>query len=373
MGKKILVLGVGPSQVDLIELCNKNNMKVYACAHEDKGPGRSLVDEFRVIDIKDISAVQEFAKEKQVDYVFTLASEVGVKTMALVSENLGLPHFISSEAANILSNKSKWRSHLGNIEGNLAFMTGKTVSDFKLWDRFPAILKPIDGSGQRGVYPVESYLDIEKYFDNSIKFSRLKELILEEMAVGPEVSVNAFMNQGELSFAIISDRISYKDYPGGIIKEHHIPSKVLSEVGQERVYTLLEKVCKKTGFNDGPVYFQLKIENDYPKLIEYTPRFDGCHMWRLIKESCGIDLRKVALEWLEHGFSEILNNYKNKAIDGNYKLIFISDTPGTIVKKEQYFIPDEHEYLEWYYEEDEKVTPVTGHIEKIGYYILKGK
>lgn len=346
-------------------------MEVYACAHEDHGPGKELVDEFRVLDIKDISGVEAYAKEKQVDYVFTLASEVGVKTMAIVSENLNLPHFISSEAAEILSNKARWRAHLGDLEGNLHFMTGKNPQDFKSWTHYPAILKPVDGSGQRGVYPLKNYDDLLRVFDDSLKFSRSKELILEEMAIGPEISVNAFMQNGKLAFAMASDRISYDEYPGGIIKEHHIPSKVLSDQGQKRLAILVEEVCKRTGFNDGPVYFQLKVEDDYPKLIEYTPRFDGCHMWRLIHEACGIDLREVAIEWLDHGHSHQLENYTWPKVQGQHKLIFISDKPGTHVNKSNYPLPERLSYLEWYYDEGDTVRSVTGHFEKMGYYITK--
>lgn len=373
MNKRILILGIGPSQVDLIELCKEKNMEVFACAYESTGPGKDLVDEFRVIDIKDIDGVEAYAREKKVDMIFTMASEVGVKTMAIVSEKLNLPHFISSEAAEILTSKAKWRKRLNDLEGNLRFMTGKRKEDFINWKHYPSFLKPVDGSGQRGVYQLESYDDLLNFFDESIKFSRSKVLILEEMANGPEISVNAFMQGGKLAFAAISDRISYSEYPGGIIKEHHLPTKVLSEEGQERVYVLVEEVCKKTGFNDGPVYFQLKVVQDYPKLIEYTPRFDGCHMWRLIKEAFDLDLREVALEWLANGHSELLSQFESRSLDGKYKLVFLSDKPGTIVLKENYDIPDEKNYLQWYYEEGEEVRSVTGYFEKMGYYTIKEK
>lgn len=366
--KNILILGIGPSQVDLIKKCRKRDMKIYAVAHKDSGPGKSFVDEFAQIDIKDYDAVEAYAREKEIDLVFTVASEVGVKTTAIVSERLGLPTFISSESADILSKKSKWREHLGEIEGNLAFMSGGNVSDFEKWSNYPSILKPVDGSGQRGVYKINSYEELEKYFSESIKFSNSNTVMVEEYVDGPEISVNSFMQDSALKFFLVSDRISYSEYPGGIIKEHRIPSSLMNPTLETKIRNLVENVNKKTGFNNGHIYFQLKVENNTPKLIEYTPRFDGCHMWRLIKEGTGVDLIEMSLDVLM-GIEDSDQIKNNHDIDGTFVLKFISEKPGETFDKNNYQIIDTPIYLEWYYEDGNIVNTVTGHIEKVGYYI----
>ena len=69
--------------------------------------------------------------------------------------------------------------------------------------------------------------------------------ILEKFAKGEEISVNSFMENGQLKFFAISDRISYQDLPGGIIKEHHIPSKFDNEPLHSKIRNLVEAVNEK--------------------------------------------------------------------------------------------------------------------------------
>ena len=371
MKKKLLVLGIGPAQVDLIEIAKDMGMEVFACALNSNGPGLPLVDDFREIDIKDIESVKNYAIEKDVDIVYSMALESAIPTIVKVSEHLNLPTFCSSSTLSKLENKAKWRKSLGNINGNVKSISGYRIEDFEEWESYPAIIKPVDGSGQRGVYKVNNYQEVLDVFERSISCSKRKELIMEEFVDGPEISVNSFMFNGELKFSLVSDRISYSEFPGGIIKEHHVPSRIIDDKTEKQIYDLVTQVNRIMGLMNGHIYFQLKLEKSGPKLIEFTPRFDGCHMWRLIYESTKLDLRKVALEILAYGKSETLEKYDFTTKPKKLKTKFISDKPDTIVIRDKYDIPEDTIYLEWYYEENEAVKSVTGYLEKVGYIIVQ--
>lgn len=364
-------MGIGPSQVDLISMAKEMNMKVYACARDNKGPGFKLVDDFRKIDIQDVESIKKYAVEEEIDFIYSMALESAIPTITKVSESLNLPSFCDVTSLMKLENKGLWRQALGEMDGNIKFKVGRNVNDFKDWNRYPAVLKPVDASGQRGVYKVNSYQDVLSLFNESIKHSKIKELIIEEYIDGPEISVNSLMYNGEMRFSIVSDRMSHSEYPGGIVKEHCIPSRIITKKTENKVNALVEKVNKKIGFKNGHIYFQMKVEKNEPKLIEFTPRFDGCHMWRLIFNSTGLDLRKVTLEMLAYGESRTIDKFDVKKGMKNVKTKFISDKPGIKVKKNNYTIPDNKLYLEWYYNNNETIKTITGHLEKVGYYIAE--
>lgn len=372
--KSILILGVGDSQRDLAIAAKNYGAKVYACAKSDSGPALDYVDEFRRIDILDKEAVEAFAREKEVDAIYTIALEIALRTIVEVSERLGLRTFVSSEDMWKLENKAAWRKALGEIPGNLKFLSASTIDETKEWDHYPAVMKPVDGSGQRGVVKINNEQELKAQFERSQGFSRSKTVIIEEFAGGEEVSVNSFMCEGELAFAVLSDRISHKDLPGGLIQKHKVPSKFESSEIISQINALVINVNNTMNFKNGHVYFQLKIHDARVSLIEFTPRYDACHMWRLIREAYKLDLLQVSLEWLFEGKSETLMNYQRNELEFGHTLEFVSDKPGHIVKYGDFDINQPAEnilYNYWYYNEGDKVRSVTGILEKVGYYIYQ--
>lgn len=368
--KKVLVLGAGGAQEDVMRVAKSMGTYVLAIA-KDKPEGEPIADKYIGMDILDIEAINYLIKEEKIDAVFTAGIEMAIPVMTKVSLKNDLRFFVTEKSIEMFKDKSVWREALGNTVGNLKYKAGSQLEDFKEWNIYPAILKPVDGTGQRGVHKVNSFEEIKEVFDNALSYSKRKKAIIEEFAGGEEISINTFMYNGDLAFYEISDRISYSEYPGGIIKEHHIPSKYDNKELRKKLEDLVKSVSEKMGYKNGHVYYQLKIENNEPKIIEFTPRYDACHMWRLVNTTNNINLMKASLEYLLYGKSEEIENYKPNRNEGQYKLKFISDKPGTIVIKENYEIPEDKIFLFWYYEDGETVKTVTGHIEKVGYYIIK--
>lgn len=372
--KNLLILGMGHSQVDLAKIARDNDINVFACAKDTSGPVKEYVTDCAEIDILDIDSIVRYAKEKEIDVVFSAGLEVALDPIAEVSEILNLNTFYSSKDLAKLKNKATWREALGDTKGNLKFISGSKAGDFEKWNNYPSILKPVDGSGQRGVVKISNFKELIDNFDRSISFSKSKKLIVEEFADGKEISVNSFMENNELKFFVMSDRISYEDLPGGIIKEHHIPSDFDYDLLHHAVRELVEIVNKKMNFKNGHIYFQMKIDGNKVYLIEFTPRFDGCHMWNLINHSMGINLLQVALENLFDGESVTLANYsEKKSFKNKYTLKFNSDIPNAVVDYDNYSSPENSLYNYWYYHNGDKVKSVTGILEKVGYDIIKNK
>lgn len=370
--KKILILGTGWSQLDLALKAKEMNMELYGIGAKKSGPVIEYLDHFAEIDIRDDEKIEEYCRENAIDFIFTMGLEMALPTITNVSEKLNLNNFFNSESMSKLEDKYTWRQMLGDVEGNLKSFEGSKVEDFASWNLYPAFIKPVDGSGQRGVYKVDNYEDVKEVFPKSIKHSRKGVLIIEEFADGEEISVNSFMYNGKLAFYIASDRISYTEYPGGIIKKHVIPCTFIDEARDDKVIkNLVETVCEKMGFENGHIYFQLKVGSKGVKLIEFTPRYDGCHMWKLVKEATELDLLKCSLEWLSEKKSKTLEDYKFSLNDGVFVTEFISDKPATKVDRNSYRLPEDYRQLQWYYEDGQEVKSVTGYLEKVGYTITR--
>ena len=67
--KKILVLGTGAPQLDLIKECKARGLNVYACSYRANDIAEKYADHFSLINIADTEKVEKYAKEQRVDYI----------------------------------------------------------------------------------------------------------------------------------------------------------------------------------------------------------------------------------------------------------------------------------------------------------------
>ena len=365
--KKILILGVSAVQYDAIKTLNELGYETYAIAMKKDGPGAEIAKHFEEINILDYSSVKKYIEENNISVVYSTGSDLAIPVAMKLSEELGLPHFVSEETARICNNKDLMRQTLGeNFEGNIPFQIFRQI-DEKIKLEFPFILKPTDSQGQRGVAIVNSFSEFKNHFEIAKKYSRSGLVIGEKYIQGPEISVNGYVIDGDVKFLKASDRITWEKYVG-LIHKHVIPSKALDNISTKKLQSIMNNLVKKLNILNGPIYAQVKVEENQPYIIEVTPRLDGCHMWKVLEKSNGINLMRLTFQHLvERDYSEIENiNNETKAVT----LEFICQEPNTGANYDNYDyqiqLADES-YM--YYQQGETIRPVNGKYEKIGYMI----
>ncbi len=105
-------------------------------------------------------------------------------------------------------------------------------------------------------------------------------------------------------------------------------------------------------------------------LIEAAPRFDGGHIWKIIKYRYGIDLLGLNIDRLLGKItSEKQIPVISEQIDKRYQIEFFHQRPG-----EAFNIPDGFDQgscleFQFYYEPGEIVRDSNGWFEKTGYHI----
>ena len=370
MKKRILILGAGNAQIDAIEYCKTHGYEVVGCSYTTVDCGIPHLDIFEQVDIKSVEGVVGLAKKYGVSAIYSVGSDLAMPTVMKASARLGLPHFITAEAAEICHSKGRMRETLGDdFEGNAPFIVCGTLEEALEYTDFPAMMKPVDSQGQRGCFKVVSSEDINAHFAASLDYSFEGKVIIEQYINGPEVSVNAYMQGGELKFALVSDRYAFDDLPGGIIKEHRVPSSFASKEVQAKTIDLASRAAAKIGIENGPCYFQIKLKDGKdPVILEVTPRLDGCHMWNLIKHYCGADLLDACFRHLLEGESVLDGKYEMPAEE--YSLEFMSMPPNSKFAKEE-FDTEGACHVCYYYNEGDRVLKINGYIEKCGYIIRK--
>ena len=244
----------------------------------------------------------------------------------------------------------------------------KNEEELAGWEVYPTMVKPSDSQGQRGVFRVESPDELLEKLDTALSASRSRTVILEEVLKGPEVSANAFVVNGRVLVNEVSDRWVLAGYPGGIPRAHMLPAKRLNEVLND-TRALVEQCIYALGIENGPVYFQIILTPTEPRIVEITPRLDGCHLWRLIRNVTGIDLMDATFRLLA---GQGVGDLKTREERNLRSLVFFYQAPGAPFFRGEHAPPADALYTEFYLKDGQIVPPVNGHLEKVGYYIKRG-
>ena len=352
--------------MDALIVLKELGYETFACAMAKDGPGADVADHFDIINILDMPKVIEYIYNNKIDAVYSVGSDIAMPVACKISEELSLPHFISSKAATICNNKEMMRETLGvDCEGNIPFQVieeKETIPEIAM----PYIMKPSDSQGQRGVFLIRSLQAYQNNFCDVKKYSRSGKVIVEKYVDGAELSVNIYMVEGKLRFMIASDRETWAQYTG-LIHKHIVPSKLMDN----EMLSLLKKVvvdcCHRIGIVNGPAYFQIKVENKKPYIIEMTPRLDGCHMWKLLTYYTGLNLLKLTFEHLLNQDISELDRERIKPF--GHELEFFCQVPNTTMEQDKFYVPDDAFEHFFYYKSGEKIRPVNGKFDKVGYFI----
>ncbi len=368
--KKVLILGVGNAQLDAIRYCQDSGYEVFGISYRSEGRGKDLVDHFAQIDIVDREGVLNYTRENKIDLVYSVGSDIAMPVAGYVAKKLGLPYFIEKDTAELLQNKgSLGQFLLDNGLKSEPFICAASIDDIKGWDTYPAMMKPIDSQGQRGVFKLENAEDACRCFAISRSFSRSGKVIIEKCIDGSEVSVNAFVVKGEIVYSFITDRLVVETPPIGIPRGHKIPSKLNNPLS-EKVRAMTRSAIEKLRIKNGPVYLQLKYNNDDVNIIEIAGRLDGCHIWRLIKSKFGIDLMKLTFELLTNESGDIVIQEPYDCVAEDLLLSYFLQKPNeefkSIDKADEKVL-----YTELFYKPGQIVRPINGYAERVGYKITK--
>lgn len=361
-----LVLGVGAAQCDLILRLKRAGWHVVGCSYRHEGAALEDVDEFALVDIVDQDRVEQLARNIGADLVYSIGSDVAMPVVAEVAERMGMPAPIAAATARLMQNKGAFRAFL-NAEGisPVRHRTFRSPSEIEDWDCFPAIVKPVDSQGQRGVMRVLSAGTLAEEAARALEASRSGEAIIEEFLDGPEISVNAFVLNGETVVQEISDRI-VRDDGSGAPSAHVYPSRHTTATQAVMVRDLVRRSNAALELRSGPVYYQIKLTAAGPRIIEAAPRLDGCHLWRLIAMCGGVDLLQASIDVMV-GESPTL--FKPTPGPAPLRLDIFYGRDGELFTPSRFDVAEGTVFEAWYFAEGESMRAISGASAKAGYAI----
>ena len=296
--KTVLFVGAGRHQRRAILQARERGLRVVGVDRNPDAPGLQAADVGEAVDFTDVDAVTEVARRHRVDGALTVSADRAVPVVAAVTERLGLPS-IGTEVALGMTNKLVMRRRLagaGVPQPPFAGLASAADVEAALAAvPLPAVLKPSDSGGQRGLFRIETRGELERDLPAALAESPTGEAILEGFVEGLELNGIVIARSGEPVPVTLSDRLRPPGIGFGVGWIHVYPARL----GPEQL-ALSEHVAaaavRALGLRDGIAFPQLIASPDGGvAVVEVAARIPGGQMADLVRHAVGVDLVEVAL------------------------------------------------------------------------------
>jgi biotin carboxylase len=245
-----------------------------------------LVDRFEPISAMDAEAIAALARRERAGGLIAPGTDGPVRVAAEVAARLDLPHPIDPTAAARATDKREQRQAFDR-EGVPHPAWSEDGTGLPAAARI--VVKPAAAQGQRGLEIVEPGGDLRGVVVSAQEASRDGLALCEEFVEGPELTVNAFLDEGRFVPLTVTDRERALAF--GVATAHLYPSGYpVSEA-----VAAAEAACHALGLTGGPTYTQVLLAPGGPRVMEVAARLGGGHDGELCAAALGVDVSGAAV------------------------------------------------------------------------------
>jgi len=376
--QRLLVLGAGRYQLKLIKQAENRGIRTVISDYLPDSPGRDFSSYPTMTDMMDVQANISLGREYRVSGVITSGTDQALNIMAQAADALGLPCYLSTEAAKRCTDKTAMSEvmHKAGLPSprHLVVSAREPLPAASMHLNYPVVVKPSDGQGQRGTTKVRQPSKFGEALLAALEASRNGHAIIQEFIEGPEITVSAWMHEGRTQLLMVTDRVTYNLPPAlGVCFQHIFPSKHAEHLTGE-VRQLVTELGLAYGVSEGPFYVQMIVGQDQVYFVEGSCRVGGGHEDSLIPLATGVDITNLLIDLALTGVASPFDfDFNPQQVQNHFLVNFLLAKPGIISKQ---LLPsvDETAGMEengFYYSEGYQQGGIINALGRLGYFICK--
>jgi biotin carboxylase len=292
-----MILGAGIYQVPLIKKAKEMNLKTIVVSPLGNYPGIEIADIFIELDTREKEEILKTAIQYKIDAILTTGTDVATPSIGYIVDELNLNGTSYKSACKSMDKILMKKAFLKNNIKTAAFKIVSTYEELiksSIDIGFPVIIKAADSSGSRGITKAENLDELEFAWDNSIKITSKKEIIVEKYLEGKEIGAQAIIKNSEvIKIFIHSDETTPP--PICVPIGHALPLDISKDL-ENKVNILIKDTVKAIGINDTISNVDLMIVNDEPYIIEIASRMGATCLAENISIYCGFNSYELIIK-----------------------------------------------------------------------------
>ncbi len=289
----LLVLGAGEEQVPLFLEARRRGLRTIAVDRLTHRPGLRHADQHLHLSTRHPQPIADAVGDHPIAGVVTAASDAGLLSWAELSDRYRTPYRYPRAAALASMDKASFH-RIAAAAGVRSYRWYTHRDPAALTDMageigYPVVVKPVDGSGSRGVTLVATPHELPAAVVRAAQFTVSGDLLLEEYLAGDNLTVDVFLRDRAVAFLGITQK---RILPGPhfVVGGHTCPAPAVgAELRAELAQTTLA-LCRAAGLVDGPANLDIIIDAaGHVRVLEANLRLCGNSVPRLMREVYGVD------------------------------------------------------------------------------------
>lgn len=297
-GKTVLVLGSNVSADDIVAYAKENGAHTIVADYypPERSIAKRVADEDVLISTADVDALEQLARSKGVDAVFSGISEFNLLRAMELSERLELPFYCTREQWNEVESKESFRRLCmrHSVPCPREYYHGSVLEDCaKAVEAWPIVVKPVDGSASMGVSFCSDETSLETAFQQALAASDKKMVIAEEFVEGNEFTAHYTIHDGKASLSCMDNRYPVTVHDGSVttVPVARIYPNIHIDKYVDQVNESMVNLIESLGVRQGVLFVQgiYNKDEDRYAVFEAGMRSAGEAPYRFLKDMNGVN------------------------------------------------------------------------------------
>lgn len=301
-GQRLLILDGTRLAVDIVIAAKQLGAITVVADYNpiELAPAKAVADEHYEVDLLNVNAVLELINEHAITGVVAGFSDRILPFYAEICEQAGLPCYGTSELFKLFTNKKRYKELCEKF--NVPTIDSYTIAQALNGEipvvAFPLLIKPVDGSGSRGIVICSSPDELENSLISAQSASFSGNVIIERYLSGEEATVFWVFQDGEYYVSMIANR-HLAVTPRGVLPVplgYSAPAKFSADYMQD-IAPQVKAMLASVDVRNGMMFMQGILDNGVFRAYDIGFRLTGSLEFHLLEQLSGYNPLKMLIHF----------------------------------------------------------------------------
>ena len=238
-------------------------------------------------------------EENGIDGILTGFTDSYLLPYQHLCELTNRPCYGTKEQFELFTNKRKYKQ----LCREYSVPTIEEYMDIDTTVRYPVIVKPVDGSGSRGIEICNDKKELSDALEHSKQSSRQGEVVVERYMDCPEATVFWLFDDGNYYLTMIGNRHVKHNQEGNVIPlpvgytfPSYLTPKYIKDVEKNA-----KRMFRAVGVKNGLMFMQCKVEDGTCFVYDIGFRLTGSREYLIQGKACGYDPLEMLIHFAVSG------------------------------------------------------------------------